>query len=131
MNASYMRRPDDNSFAVRVQYIDYNGEHLYYRQDTLYSMVMLGANNSLVSFFSGPKDIGSLEVQPLADDAKQTLKERGLIFVALKGRHYKEYEGEVIRQDEKSYGPNAPPPGMGPVSRQQNRTLRRYQVFQF
>ena len=94
-----------------------------------------GVDFSNVPFFEGSKDIGSLVVQPLSDDAnlKQTLKERGQLFVALKGRHYKEYEGEIIQQDTKSSSgppPTVYPPGMmGPM--RQRRPLLRFQVYQF
>ena len=118
------------SFTVLAQYIDYNGERLYYRQELLYSIIMLCADIRSVSFFAGSRDIGSLDVQPLSDDAslKQTLKEHGLQFLSLKGRHYKEYEGEIIQQDPKSSIPLPPmPPGIGSPS-QQNRSQLRFQV---
>ena len=67
---------------------------------------------SILSSFLDVKRIGSLSAQPLlATDAsfKDALIARGRKFVALQGRHYREYDGYIIVPDPKA---QLPPPIM-------------------
>jgi len=81
---------------------------------------MTDPNSSKTYYFRGSREIGLLEVQPLADDVelKDKLRARGRAFVALKGRHYKQYAGDEIARDSLGITPlsfnvgpvMAPPP---------------------
>jgi|SRR5277367_2000634 len=79
------------------------------RQARILSQVFPIDDRQLPIFYED-RDIGSLEIQPLSHNAtfKDELREMGRHFVSLKGRHFWEYDGQIIQVEVKPV-PSGPP----------------------